>query len=69
MKLRVIHEPWKMENSYTVQEWREPLHDWMWVSSHQGEPEAEAAAVLRLKGPRVIKEYNTEFKDHERSFC
>lgn len=59
MKLRVIHEPWKLEMSYVVQEWTSisfSRSDWTWVSSHQSQEEAEDSARLRLAGPVFICE-------------
>lgn len=60
MRLRVIFQPWKTEHWYAVEEWNTHVSNWVWVSSHNSEWESTRAAEARLKGPSLIKEYDSE---------
>ena len=74
MKLRIVLESWRpIQCRYAVEELRAistTRNEWIFDSSHASQTDAEAYVRLRMVGPQIIKEYDSdcEFKDHERTF-
>jgi hypothetical protein len=60
-RLRIVHEPWQREFPYVVEEYDRT--EWSGVAYYASQGEAEADAEVRVKGPKVIKEYNPNQAD------